>query len=376
MKIVFLISSLGSGGAERVASTLSNAWVARGDQVTLVPTFSGGGQPFYELDPRVEVRYLANEIGGPVAGGGKRYLQRLLALRRLIRQRQPDLVLSFLPNVNIAALAATAFTRIPCIVSERSDPSMQPIGRVWSLACRLLYRYADAVTVQTEAVAGRIGTIYPGLRRVAVMPNPLPAALEAQPPRDPDQLASARPVLLSVGRLAPEKRTNLIIDSFARLATSHPNWDLHLVGDGPLRADLQRQIEATGLPPGRIRLLGRSAEPWTLMRQADAFVLASDYEGFPNALLEAVALGLPAVSTDCRSGPREISDNGSVVHLVPPSDGAALQQALSTLMADTARRRQLGREGAASVRRRYSLDAVLALWDALFAQVRCPERRA
>jgi GalNAc-alpha-(1->4)-GalNAc-alpha-(1->3)-diNAcBac-PP-undecaprenol alpha-1,4-N-acetyl-D-galactosaminyltransferase len=374
LRIVFLISSLGSGGAERVASTLSNAWVARGDQVTLVPTFSGGGQPFYELDPRVEVRYLADEIGGPVAGGsGKRYLSRLLALRRLIRARQPDLVLSFLPNVNIAALVATAFTGIPCIVSERSDPSMLPIGRVWSLACRLFYRFADAVTVQTEAVAGRIGSIYPGLRRVAVMPNPLPAALEAEPPRDPDQpAASSRRVLLSVGRLAPEKRTDLIINSFARLAAAYPDWDLHLVGDGPLRADLQRQIDATGLPQQRIRLLGRSTEPWVLMRQADAFVLASDYEGFPNALLEALALGLPAVSTDCRSGPRELSDDGTVVELVPPGDGAALQQALSTLIGDAALRRRLGVAGAASVRRRYGLAQVLGLWDALFAQILKP----
>lgn len=372
MKIVFLVSSLGSGGAERVASTLSNAWVARGDQVTLVPTFSGGGKPFYELDPRVEVRFLADEIGGAARlGGGKRYVQRLLALRQLIQQRQPNLVLSFLPNVNIAAVIATAFTGIPCIVSERSDPSMLPIGRFWSLACRALYRFADAVTVQTESVAERIGSIYSGLKRVAVMPNPLPADLEAQLPSAARRPAeTTRHVLLSVGRLAPEKRTDLIIAAFARLAPRYPDWDLHLVGDGPLRAALQQQVEATGLPPERLRLLGRSAEPWLLMQQADAFVLASDYEGFPNALLEALALGLPAVSTDCRSGPREISENGQIASLVPPGDESALEQALSRLFSDPALRQQQGTAAALSVRRRYGLPVVLALWDALFNQVR------
>lgn len=369
MKIVFLISSLGSGGAERVASTLCNAWVARGDRVTLVPTFSGGGQPFYALDPRVEVRYLADEVG-PVAwaGQGKRYLRRLLALRRLIRVHQPDLVLSFLPNVNIAALAATAFTGIPCIVSERSDPSMQPIGRIWSLACRFFYRFADAVAVQTEQVAQRIGGLYPSLRRVAVIPNPLPPALLALSPRN--SLCSLfPPVLLSVGRLATEKRTDLIIDAFAALAAEFPDWALHLVGDGPLRQALQAHADATGLPPGRVRFLGRSEEPWTLMLQASAFVLASDYEGFPNALLEAVALGLPCVSTDCPSGPREISEGGAIARLVPTDDVRELQLALGEIMGNFDLRARLSEEGAASVRQRYSLERILALWDELFALV-------
>lgn len=377
MKIVFLLSSLGSGGAERVASTLSNAWVERGDQVTLVPTFSGGGAPFYQLDARVEVRYLAQEVGiAGASGRGKKYLQRLVALRRLIREHNPDVVLSFLPNVNIAALAATAFTRIPCIVSERSDPSVQPIGRFWSLACWMFYRFADAVTVQSAHVAKRIEAIYPGLRRVAVMPNPLPVALLAQAQSQPfevSQSGSSSQVLLSVGRLATEKRTDLIIEAFAQLAPRFPNWVLHLVGDGPLRVTLQAKIETTGLPPGRICLLGRSNEPWALMAHANAFVLASDYEGFPNALLEAVALGLPSVSTDCGGGVQDISEQGTVVRLVPTGDLAQLQLALSEVMSDPALRLRLGRDGAASVRSRFSLEAVLALWDALFAQVCRPE---
>jgi len=346
--------------------------VARGDEVTLVPTFSGGGQPFYGLDPRVKVRYLADEVGGPAPGRGKRYARRLLALRKMIRQYQPDLVLSFLPNVNIAALIATAFTGIPCIVSERSDPSMQPIGRTWSLACRLLYRFAHAVTVQTDQVAQRIGAIYPGLSQVLVVPNPLPTELEASS-RDKSSWApvdgTRRRVLLSVGRLAPEKCTDRIIDAFAKLAPVHPDWDLHLAGDGPQRATLQRQIDATKLPSSRLRLLGRSSEPWTLMREADAFVMASRYEGFPNALLEAMGTGLPCVATDCPSGPREISRDGTDALLVAPGDSAALEAALARLMGDATLRRDLGERARKSVKERYSLPAVLRTWDAIFASV-------
>lgn len=368
MRIVFLISSLGSGGAERVAATLCNAWAARGYDVILVPTYSGGGSPFYAIDPRVSLRYLADEVGH--GQGGKRHLRRLRVLRRMIRAGRPDVVVSFLPNVNIAALAATAFTGIPCVIGERSDPIAQPIGRFWTTACRLFYRFADAVTVQTESVAQRIGTIYPGLKRVTVLPNPLPPELLVLPPRDPDSRpVSGRRVLLSMGRLSAEKRTDRIVAAFARVADRHPSWDLQVVGDGPLREALQQQVERCGLPAGRVSLLGRSHAPWQLMRGADAFVLASAYEGFPNALLEAVAVGLPSISTDCRSGPREISDEGQVVRLVPTDEPTALAGALDELLSDAGLRRRLSEAGPGSVRDRFSLSTVLARWDTLFREV-------
>jgi hypothetical protein len=136
------------------------------------------------------------------------------------------------------------------------------------------------------------------------------------------------------------------------------------------RAALQKKIDATGLPPERICLLGRTNDPWTLMAQSNAFVLASDYEGFPNALLEAVALGLPSVSTDCGGGVRDISEQGTVVRLVPTGDLFQLQLALSELMRYPGLRLRLGRDGAASVHRRFSLETtVLTMWDALFAEV-------
>jgi glycosyltransferase involved in cell wall biosynthesis len=148
-----------------------------------------------------------------------------------------------------------------------------------------------------------------------------------------------------------------------------------VVGDGPLRDALQQQIERCGLPAGRVSLLGRSHSPWQLMREADAFVLASAYEGFPNALLEAVAIGLPSISTDCRSGPREISDEGRVVRLVPTDDLAALAGALDKLLGDPSLRRRLSETGPGSVRRRFSLPTVLARWDELFAAVTGSKRQ-
>jgi GalNAc-alpha-(1->4)-GalNAc-alpha-(1->3)-diNAcBac-PP-undecaprenol alpha-1,4-N-acetyl-D-galactosaminyltransferase len=365
MKVFFLTSSLTSGGAERVASTLANAWAARGDQVTLVPTFSGGGEPFYQLNESVELLYLA-QLAGIAPHSGKRYLRRLLALRRLARERRPDVVVSFLPNVNIAALLATAFTGIPCVVCERSDPTQRQLELKWRLACKLLYRVADSMVVQTESVAQSIGKLYGGLRKVAVIPNPIPEELMRW--QGGANAMAQRRVLLSMGRLVEVKQVHHIISAFACLHEGYPEWDLHIHGDGPLAEPLRHQIEQAGLA-GRVFLKGNTPEPWAVIAQADAFVMASAYEGFPNALLEAMAVGLPCVATDCRSGPRELSRNGSDALLASPNDEADLRNAMHRLMSDATLRRTLGTRARQSVVDRYSLPTVLAAWDAVFSSV-------
>lgn len=364
MKIVFLVSSLGSGGAERVAASLCNAWALREDVVTLVSTFSGGGAAFYSLHERVELLSLAQIVGGS-DGSGKQYLARLRALRKIIRERRPDVVVSFLPNVNIAALAATAFSGVPCIVCERSDPSIQPIGWIWRALCHVLYRFADLLTVQTQAVATSIHHVYGGLKRVAVVPNPLPMDLLRWQARDSH---AERKVLLSLGRLVVDKRVDLIIESFAKLAPQFPDWDLHIYGEGPEHATLKGRIDALDMR-SRVHLQGLASEPWRVMANANVFVMASGYEGFPNALLEAMGVGLPCVSTDCPSGPREITRKGKDALLVAPADGEGMCAALAQLMGDADLRMTLGQQARNSVVDRYSLESVLETWDRLFEQV-------
>lgn len=364
MRILFLVSSLESGGAERVATTLCNAWVARGDSVTLVPTFWGGGTSFYPLHDGVDLLYLS-QLLSESSSLGKRHIARLTALRQLIREKCPDVVVSFLPNVNIAALAATAFSDVPCIVCERSDPAVQPIGWTWRVACNLLYRYADLVSVQTQAVASNIHQVYGGLKKVAAIPNPLPTDLLAWQASGSD---NDQKTLISVGRLSEEKRVSLVIDAFCGLAPAYPDWDLHVYGDGPQRTALQYQIEKLGLSE-RVFLKGRTTEPWRAMATADAFVMASRYEGFPNALLEAMGVGLPCVTTDCPSGPREISREGKDALLIGVEDRGGLRNALARLMSDRSLRQTLGKSARASVVERYALEAVLKDWDELFASV-------
>ncbi len=371
MKILFFVSSMHAGGAERVAATLASAWARRGDSVTLAPTYTKKGSCFYSLNAAVKLTWLADRMGWI----GKKLwppVAKWFAIRRLVRETQPDVIVSFLTNVNVTVLAATRGMGVPVIVCERTNPAFSfSSGDVLKKLRRWFYPRATAVVLQSQDSVEAFQAMVPGLARVAVVPNPLPAGIpEAQPVRGP-LTEGGRRHLMAMGRLVPIKRFDALIQAYAAIAADYPAWDLTIWGEGPLRDDLTRQIEQTGLTE-RISLPGRTADPWTELARADVFVMTSQVEGFPNVLLEAMALGRPCVTVDCPSGPREISQDGKYALLVPLGDQPALCAALSQLMADPTLRDVMGRHAAASVRERYGLAQLLACWDALFDSVTRP----
>lgn len=363
MRILFLISTLGAGGAERVAVTLCNAWAARGDGVTLVQTFSGSATTFYELSTAVEMVCLS-DIVPATRKSLSSYARRLYALRRLISSTAPDVIISFLPNVNVAAILCSAFLRIPLIICERTDPSICPYARKWHFPCNLFYRFADMLTVQTEAVASKVQYVYSGLKKVRTVPNPLPMNMCEIESRRRGQ----RKVVLSLGRLSSEKQIDRLLSAFIEVARHQDEWDLHIYGDGPRKAALEKQIEDSGIGH-RILLKGTTRRPWQVMSLADTFVMTSSYEGFPNALLEAMGMGLPCVVFDCPSGPRELTRDGRDALLVPLNDHDGLAAALTRIMNDAALRNVLSRNARDSVHERFSLHCVIEAWDSLFREV-------
>ncbi|MDX9768271.1 MAG: glycosyltransferase family 4 protein [Ectothiorhodospiraceae bacterium] len=374
MNIALLVSSMHMGGAERVAATLANAWAARGDRVTLVPTWVGRGECVYPLHEAVRLQFLADRMPGDERRPPSR-LRRLWALRDLIREVRADVVVSFLPHVNLAAILATRGLGVPVIVCERTDPVGNAAhGKGLNLARRWLYPMADAVTMQSRAAAERFRAAASWLRRLEAIPNPLPDELLARPLAD-TALQSGRGRLMALGRLHEEKGHEALMDAFARLAADFPDWDLWIWGEGDSRGSLARRITGLGLD-GRIHLPGSTSRPWDELARAQVFALSSPREGFPNALLEAMALGLPCISFDCPSGPREILRDGQDGLLVPVGDVAALAGGLRRLLMDPKLRCELGARAAASVRERYALARVLDEWDALFEAVRHERRRA
>jgi glycosyltransferase involved in cell wall biosynthesis len=364
MKLVLVISSLGGGGAERVMTLLANAWVARGDEVTLV-TLASARADRYALDPAV--RRIAFDMAGrsshALAAIGHNVM-RLRALRRAIASTRPDAVISFIAENNVRVLIAAAGLGVPVIISERIFLAGYEMRGVWRTLRRWSYPRAAAIVAQTRRCAAELEAL--ARRQVEVIANPVSVEADARDANAAPR-SNAR-TLLAVGRLAKQKGFDLLIEAFARVAPRHPDWNLVILGEGPLRAELTRAIGERNLD-GRIAMPGFDAHVRAAMRRADLFVLSSLYEGFPNALLEAMTEGLACVSFDCDAGPGELIDHRDNGWLVPAGDAQALADALDLLMGDIALRERLGQR-ARGVASTYSLATILDQWNALVTSVR------
>ena len=347
------------GGAERVAATLADAWANKGYSVALMPTHSSAGPSFYKISDRVNYKTLTSCIDQAGAGVNPSYLQRLMHLRKFIREFQPDVIVAFLPNVSVMMLMAAFGLGLRTVVCERSDPFQMPVSLLLRLARNLLYPFASTLVVQTEAVAVEVANRWPRVRRVITVGNPIPLALigavKNQGPR-------VRKRLIAVGRLSEEKCFDRAILAFVRLADKFIDWDLRIVGEGPDRSRLERLIK-THAVGDRVFLPGSSSSVQDELALSDLFVLTSRFEGFPNALLEAMAMGLPCVTVDCPSGPREISEDGHSAVLVDIGNHEALIGELGSMMKDEEKRLEYGKRAQLSVWSRYSVREIVTRWE-------------
>src|SRR6266545_50958 len=354
--LTLVISSLGSGGAERVLTILANSWVNRGAQVTLITL--DASVPFYPLDPRVSLRPLGvTGVSTNLFIATRNNLRRVGSLRRAIRESHPDAVVSFVDVTNVLTVLATRGLGVPVLLSERSDPAFSPVGKTFRFLRRHTYPRAEALVVQSKEARSFFS---PAIQaRANVIPNPVVPAGRIR--REESAPSVSGRTVVSLGRLSKEKGFDLLIDGFARIASSRPEWSLEIWGEGPERPFLQKMVAERRLTE-RIQLPGETRSPQEALLRADLFVLSSRFEGFPNALCEAMACGLPVLAADCPSGPRQIVRSEVDGILIPPEDPAALAEGMRRLMEDAELRRRLARR-APEVVERFSLDRVLGLWD-------------
>jgi GalNAc-alpha-(1->4)-GalNAc-alpha-(1->3)-diNAcBac-PP-undecaprenol alpha-1,4-N-acetyl-D-galactosaminyltransferase len=327
-------------------------------------TFWDTGSDFYDISPKV--RRVSLSLWRPTRELRQSLwitLHRIRAVRAQVRARRPDVVISMMDTTNILTLLATIGLRVPVIVSERIHPAMHRIGpfREWMRRC--VYPLADLIVVVSPQIREWMET---NVRRdrVVFVPNPVtPIKPSSTPPRS---FGLERKVV-GMGRLASQKGFDLLLQAFAPCCRSHPGWTLDILGDGPERASLEALALRLGIS-SCTRFLGLVRDPGTVLSQGDLFVLSSRYEGFPNALVEAMSCGLPAVSFDCPSGPKDIIRDGVDGILVPPQDVEGLSAAIDRLMSNDAERHSLASR-AIEVNERFGVERVAKIWEDLIPDV-------
>ena len=325
-----LLPSFVGGGAERVGLHLIEHWVQEGYDVDLV-LLSAHGSLLDLLPPKVRVVDLE----------AARIRSALVPLVRYLRQSGPFAMQASMWPVTILAIAAKAIagSSARVVVSEHSTLSNQygRRGRFHSFLLRTSLRWfypkADARIVVSHDAADDLARLS-GLDRgtIEVIYNPVPSRASASTPPELDALWQApEGRILSVGRMSPEKNHALLLEAFAMLRRQRP-VKLMLLGDGPVREALQRRAAELGVA-GDVIFPGFVLDPQPYYATANLFALSSDLEGYPLVLVEALRTGLPVVSTDCRSGPREILADGKYGRLVSCGDATALAEALGATLA-------------------------------------------
>jgi glycosyltransferase involved in cell wall biosynthesis len=339
MKILLLINSLSGGGAERVVQTLTNHFNALDDHEVVVVVLETL-KDAYTLDDGTRKRVLRT---GPLCRGLGKILSMPLhayELARIIKEERPDASVSFLVRANLVHVMSHCFgNNNPILISERTTSQNRYKSKglknyIMRGLIRWLYPKAARVIAISNGVKDSLLSfgVCPSKIRVMYNPQPLQTFRELAAESSSVQMEQDARILVTVGRLVDLKDHVTLIHAFAKVRED-ADVRLYIIGDGPNRKKLESLAQALGLADD-IRFLGWQPNPFALLKQADIFVLSSRFEGFPNVIVEAMACGLPVISTDCPSGPHEILRGGEAGVLVPVGDVDALARAITTLLSD------------------------------------------
>lgn len=315
-KIMFYINAIHDGGAERVMINLAAYFAKVGYESILVTSF----RDTWEYDVPQTVKRLSLEDTEIKQSRLKRNVSRIYKLRQLCKTEKPDILISFMAEPNFRAILATWGLPVKNLISVRNDPNKEYAGKVGHLVGKYVLPFADGCVFQTHEAKAWFPTRLQNKSRIIynavkedfyhIERHPIPGEI------------------VTCGRLEPQKNHALLIDAFAKVVAIYPEATLKIYGGGSLREKLQKQIDDLGLHD-KAFLMGPTNHVEKVLETADLFVLSSDFEGMPNALMEAMAAGVPCISTDCPcGGPRELFGPKLDSLLVPISNSKQLTDVL------------------------------------------------
>lgn len=364
MKILFLIYSLGGGGAERVTSILANRMASRGHDVE-IGVFDGLVPPHYPLSSAVKLMDLGLS-GEPSSKLDATLLlaKRTRKVRRWLKDTNADLAIGMMTAAAVLLALGRTGLSLTVVGAERVYPAAFPLPTAWDFLRRFSYRLLDVVVAQTEATRQWLRE-HTTASRIEVIGNPIEGMPVADAePVPPEYVVSQGITIVAAGRLVAQKGFDRLIDAFARIGVGAKDARLIILGDGPLRESLLKQTSALGITE-RVHLPGNVGNLGSWFEKADIFVLSSHFEGMPNALLEAMGRGLACAAYDIPSGTREFLKDGINGLLVDPSAPDGLASTLARLIDDAPLRETLGRTAAAYVAEHFSPEHIVDQWLAL-----------
>ena len=368
MKVILFISSLSSGGAERVTVNLANYWVSIGWNITII-TLRSKTKDFYKINEKInridlnfkdDKRYLLNRI--------IKNILRIKNLRSYLKENKPDIVLSMMDSANLILSLSALGLKVVTVGSERIHPPEYPIGRIKSLIRKYLYGRLNAIVVLTEKTSKWI-SCNTNAKRIEVIPNPVILPIEkGEPYVKPPKFTEDTKILLSVGRLHDQKNFDILINTFSKNIQINNHWKLIIIGEGPKRTELETLIKYNNLSEYVI-LPGRAGNISDWYKIADLYMLTSRYEGFPNSLVEAMAHGLAVIAVDCDTGPSDIIRHNIDGLIVPKNNFPLLEKNMHLLMNDE-NKREIFSKSACNVNERFGILNIHNKWYKLFYELK------
>ena len=365
MRVSFVTTSLSCGGAERAVVLLAEGFIQKGIKVDVI-TLAGKDDDFYTLSN--DVNRVALDITGksptPVHAIGNN-LYRLRILRKTICSLKPDLVISVLYTANILTLLSLSQTKFIVIANEQNNPTAS-LNNLWKVLQRFTYPKASKVVSISKGVNAYFDWL--PTKKKSVIYNPLTSINDDKNIVNlPLNIDPNKKWIVAMGRLVEQKNFNMLLSAFHKIADKYPDWQLLIIGEGELRCQLEELRDKLGLT-NQVFFPGRINNPFPILKESELFVLSSRYEGLAMVLLEAMACGLPIISTDCPSGRSEIIRDGIDGILVPNEDLSALTTAMDRLMSNEEQRKRLAIR-APEVKQRFGLEKIVAQWEALINEL-------
>lgn len=371
MNLLFVISSLGGGGAEGVMSTLANEMAARGHKVTLITHLATQVYPINDEVNLIDCRnWQYNTFqGGVLSRIYKKISNRFRDykhLKEIIKKEQPDIVVSFLIQW-LWQLILICKRRIPLIFADRNAyefPLGSPVHNYF--VRHALFPMADMFTVMSHYDVAYLHEKY---KRIATVPNPLRID-----PLSEDEYKKTfidRKNILACGRITPQKGYDKLIEAFSLIANKYTHWDLDICGGAkegePYLNVLKDQTRSLNIE-NRVHFIGFHKDVASIMKGHSIFCLSSVHEGFPNVLAESMAMGCACVSFDIVTGPREIIIDGLDGLIVENQDVNALAEGLEELVTNEELRYTFGIRAINNIKR-FEKSRVIGMWEHLFERV-------